>query len=247
MIREKVCNVKHSNIKRSAMTDDRITALIFAEIEKRGITWRDMVGGKSISFDAGHERVFKVNAFKSEHWSNRLIELICEGAYDPDDDTHALRVSIEDLMRFWWNNCIDQADMLDGILEDVFMYFKDKLLPKVEPTVIQYDVNFLRVIPESGRRNIKMKNRMTENNMKMFTVTSICKQDIIQAFEGSDRQEQVREKVAEMDNRDMKLLASKMADDYCNQLFWDSLKNIFEDRFIEKEIVNHETGSCDGM
>lgn len=147
--------MKHSNIRRPMMTDDRITALIFAEIEKRGITWRDMVGGMSISFDVGHERVVRVNAFKSEYWSNRLIELICEGAYDPNADTHVLRVPIEDLMRFWWDNCIDQADMLDGILEDVFLYFKDKLLPKVEPTVIRYDVDFAGVIPELNRRNKK--------------------------------------------------------------------------------------------
>ena len=112
------------------MTDDRIKVLIFAEIEKRGITWKDMVGGRSISFDMGHEKVFRINVFKSEKWSNRLIELICEGAYDPDADTHVWRVGIEDLMRFWWNHCIDQADMLDGILEDVFVYFKGKLLPK---------------------------------------------------------------------------------------------------------------------
>ncbi|MFC1816092.1 hypothetical protein ACFL0M_09130 [Thermodesulfobacteriota bacterium] len=39
-----------------------------------------------------------------------------------------------------------------------------------------------------------------------------------------------------MDDREMRQLASKLADDYCNQLFWDSLRIIFEDRFLDKEV-----------
>jgi hypothetical protein len=31
---------------------------------------------------------------------------------------------------------------------------------------------------------------------------------------------------------DMEFLARKMADDYCDQLFWDSARIIFEDRFL---------------
>ena len=73
---------------------------------------------------------------------------------------------------------------------------------------------------------------MTDNE-KMFPVTHICKEDIIHAFEGSDIFEQVKQKVKIMDNSDMKYLASELADDYCEQLFWDSLKIIFEERFID--------------
>lgn len=33
----------------------------------------------------------------------------------------------------------------------------------------------------------------------------------------------------------MEILASKLADDYCEQLFWDSLKVIFESAFLKQE------------
>ena len=66
---------------------------------------------------------------------------------------------------------------------------------------------------------------------KSFEITSICKEDIIHAFHNSEILETIKEKVADMDDGDMKKLASKMADDYCTQLFWDSLRIICEDFF----------------
>ena len=68
---------------------------------------------------------------------------------------------------------------------------------------------------------------------KSFEITSICKEDIIHAFHDFDREvlEIIKQKVAEMDDSDMKKLASKMADDYCTQLFWDSLRIICEEFF----------------
>ena len=65
---------------------------------------------------------------------------------------------------------------------------------------------------------------------KSFEITSICKEDIIHAFDNSDREilESIKQIVAEMDDSDMKKLASKMSDDYCEQLFWDSLREKFE-------------------
>jgi len=130
------------------MTDDQIEALILNEIKKHGITWQDMIGSRSISYEANHNRVVRCNIFKAESWSDRLIELICEGDYDPFAECYVLQVSIQDLIRFWWNNIICQEDMLDEILEDIFVYFKDKLLPKkeLEPAV-GYDVDFNKVFP----------------------------------------------------------------------------------------------------
>jgi hypothetical protein len=137
------------------MTDDQIEALILNEIKKHGITWQDMIGGRSISYEHNHNRVCRNNLFKAEAWSNRLIELICEGDYDSFAECHVLRVSIQDLMRFWWNNIICQDDMLDEILEDIFIYFKDKLLPKkeLEPAV-GYDVDFYKVIQDQNETAI---------------------------------------------------------------------------------------------
>jgi len=63
---------------------------------------------------------------------------------------------------------------------------------------------------------------------KPFQITSVCKEDIIQAFHNSDILDSIKQRVAEMDDSDMEKLASKMADDYCDQLFWDSLRIIFE-------------------
>ena len=64
---------------------------------------------------------------------------------------------------------------------------------------------------------------------KSFEITSICKEDIIHAFDNSDKEilEIIKQRVAGMNDSDMKKLASKMADDYCEQLFWDSLREIF--------------------
>lgn len=73
------------------------------------------------------------------------------------------------------------------------------------------------------------------DNKEMFPVTYVCGEDIIHAFKESDMFEQVKKKVKMMDNSDMTYLAGKLADDYCEQLFWDSLKIIFEERFIRNE------------
>jgi hypothetical protein len=61
-------------------------------------------------------------------------------------------VSIQDLIRFWWNNIICQEDMLDEILEDIFVYFKEKICPikELEPDV-GYDVDFYKVISEQNK------------------------------------------------------------------------------------------------
>ncbi|SLM30857.1 hypothetical protein MTBBW1_2500006 [Desulfamplus magnetovallimortis] len=73
-----------------------------------------------------------------------------------------------------------------------------------------------------------MKNK--ENEKMFFTITSISKEDIIHAF---NEDEHVKKIVEAMDDSDMETLASKMADDYCEQLFWSSLKIIFELHFME--------------
>ena len=66
---------------------------------------------------------------------------------------------------------------------------------------------------------------------KSFQITSVCKKDIVHAFHNSEILEAIKKKVAELDDSDMKKLASKMADDYCDQLFWNSLRIICEELF----------------
>ena len=77
---------------------------------------------------------------------------------------------------------------------------------------------------------------MGDNQRKeFFHITSVSRDDIIHAFEGTDVLEQVKKKVAKLDDGEMEYLAGKLADDYCEQLFWSSLKIIFELRFLEEE------------
>ena len=64
-----------------------------------------------------------------------------------------------------------------------------------------------------------------------FPITSVCKDDLRETFKGD---KEALKKIDEMDEHDMKYLATDLADDYCNQLFWDSLRIIFESGFLEK-------------
>jgi hypothetical protein len=68
----------------------------------------------------------------------------------------------------------------------------------------------------------------------MFNITSVCREDILNAFRGSDKFAVVRKLVSEMSDVEMTVFARYMAEDYCEQLFWDSLKVIFEDRYVKR-------------
>ena len=66
-------------------------------------------------------------------------------------------------------------------------------------------------------------------DQEFFPVTFISKDDIIHAFSNNS---EVKTIVKRLDDADMKHLASKLGDDYCEQLFWESLKIIFELNFM---------------
>lgn len=67
--------------------------------------------------------------------------------------------------------------------------------------------------------------------IKSFEITSICKFDLTEEFR--DNKEALKI-ISEMDNKDMKYLASKMADSYCGCCFSSSLRVIFEERFLNE-------------
>ena len=122
------------------MTDQEIEKLILSRIKKRGISWLDMVGGKSISYELNHERIVRNNVFISNCWSDRLVELI-------DDEDHNIGISLQELMRFWWNNCACQKDIIDDVLEDIFVHFKDIMSPKKEEELEpDYELDFSEII-----------------------------------------------------------------------------------------------------
>ena len=70
------------------------------------------------------------------------------------------------------------------------------------------------------------------NTSKPFNITSVCKDDIL----GLERQDKTGNIVPmfkpsvikKLTNADMNRIASKLADDYCEQMFWISLEIITE-------------------
>ena len=71
---------------------------------------------------------------------------------------------------------------------------------------------------------------------KSFKITSVCKDDLREAFEND---KEISGKIDSLTNGEMEYLARKMSDDYCNQLFWSSLdhitRRIIEDKEGESE------------
>jgi len=128
------------------MTDKQIVKLIESLIKEKGITLQDMIGDdyidpeQKIDDSYGNPETSRWNRFKADSWSDRLVELICEEEYNSYADYHRLKITIQDLIRFWWNNCIDREEMLEDIFEDVFCYFKDKMLPEREEPKINLTI-----------------------------------------------------------------------------------------------------------
>ncbi len=77
-------------------------------------------------------------------------------------------------------------------------------------------------------------------NLKDFTITSVCKADLLEI--ASDEEDAVLSipNIERLDEGDMRRIASKMADDYCDQLYWSSLRAIAE-YVITTKIRNHES------
>ena len=76
--------------------------------------------------------------------------------------------------------------------------------------------------------------KQKEVQKMFFPITSVCMDDVIHAFNGSDQLPDVIKRMKELEESDMKYLASKMANDYLEQLYWDSLKILFEELFLEE-------------
>jgi hypothetical protein len=62
-----------------------------------------------------------------------------------------------------------------------------------------------------------------------FEITSVCKDDLRETFKGN---KEALKRIDKMTKADMKYLASKMADAYVEDCFWEDLKIIFESRFL---------------
>lgn len=71
------------------------------------------------------------------------------------------------------------------------------------------------------------KKQKIEILNKPFSITSVCRADLLDMFEEKD--------VLKIDDHDMEYLASKMADAYCDNGFWIDLEIIAEDRLSLKK------------
>ena len=128
------------------MTDKQIVKMIDNAIKEKGITLQDMIGGeyidpeKKIGEFYGNPKTSRPNKFETASWPERFLELICEEEYNPYAEYQSLRIPIQDLISFWWENCISKEVMLDNIFEDIFCYFKDKMFPKQEEPEIDLSI-----------------------------------------------------------------------------------------------------------
>lgn len=69
---------------------------------------------------------------------------------------------------------------------------------------------------------------------KGYEITSVSKEDIKSLFKEQGKlTKKVEKRIDDMTDSEMTQLASKMADDYVNQLYWSSLEILFEDIFLE--------------
>ena len=122
------------------MNDKEIDHYISKQIRDRGIGLYDIIGGEFIDPDP-HDKTqpsnkrARWNRFESEIYEHRLCELLTEGEFDPDLPYNNLAIPLKDLVRYWWDNCVDQEAMLGDILEDLLTIYKDRMLPKEEEPV----------------------------------------------------------------------------------------------------------------
>ena len=68
----------------------------------------------------------------------RMCELLTEGEFDPDRPYGNLGIPLKDIIRYWWNEIADKEIILDTVFEDLFVGYKDRMLPE-EPEEPQPD------------------------------------------------------------------------------------------------------------
>ena len=132
------------------MTDNQIEKLIWNKLRKKKVTLYDMIGGDYIDPDPKDKaklsnQRFRRNRFMETFGEHRMKELLCVGKYNPYNDMPLLKVSLQDLFRFWWNNCITKELVVEEILGDIFEYFADQMKPVMESDGMDLTLDFEQV------------------------------------------------------------------------------------------------------
>lgn len=110
------------------MTPKKIDQLVMRTIKKEGITLQDMNGAKYINPSAdGDPNKARWNKFKESSWADRTVELMAFVEKHLGE-----KITLQDIFRFWWNHFVDYDSVIEEALEDIFIHFKDKLLPPKE-------------------------------------------------------------------------------------------------------------------
>lgn len=128
------------------MDDRMIDRYITQQIKKRGITAYDIIGGPSIDPEPNNwarpynERV-RCNRFQGEYPDYRLCELLTERDFNPDNPYENLTISVNDLVRYWWNNLADQEAIIADAFEDILAEYKDRMLLEKEGEEGRMDIN----------------------------------------------------------------------------------------------------------
>lgn len=136
------------------MTDKEVEALIWAEIDKRDIRLCDMIGDRHVDPDpantrqAASERV-RPNRFKATDEAGRMQELLCRGEYHPLNGMPALKVSLQDLFRFWWNRCIVREYFVEDMLAEIYEYFVERMKPRRRARQMRLAVDFGKLAPDT--------------------------------------------------------------------------------------------------
>lgn len=90
------------------------------------------------------------------------------------------------------------------------------------------------------KRMVGDKNNNADKMSKEFNITSLCRGDIIQmidnhmTYEDELRKLMLIKEVGNITDDEMKNIASKLSDGFCNCCFWDILDDRFEQLIKEK-------------
>ena len=135
------------------MTDNEVERLIWGEIKRKQIIFEDMVGlfnhGVDPTPKAGEEgqrKRIRSNRFNENFGSGRMREILSVEEYSPYDVDPPLKISFNDLFRFWWNRCAVKEEVVDDVLEDIFEFLKEQMKPPIkEEPEMDMTVNFEEV------------------------------------------------------------------------------------------------------
>jgi hypothetical protein len=133
----------------AGMNDKQIEKFIWKEIKKRDITIYDMIGLPNHGIDPTPDeeiteiRRSRSNRFHEMFGCDRMKELLCLGEHNPYDEYTALKITTNDLFRFWWNRCVDQQIVFEDVLEDIYSYFTEQMRPpEKEKEPMDMTINF---------------------------------------------------------------------------------------------------------